>query len=66
VLAAMPFERGKAQLPAHKARRWWAEAVSAWFADAAETWFIRLSRLIAFYFLPAALIVMLIWTLLNG
>lgn len=66
VLAAMPFERGKAQLPAHKARRWWAEAVSAWFADAAETWFIRLSRLVAFYVLPAALIVMLIWKLLNG
>ncbi|MEO1136268.1 MAG: hypothetical protein AAFW68_06610 [Pseudomonadota bacterium] len=64
VLAAMPYE--KAQLPAHKPRRWWNEAVGAWFADATETWFIRLSRLLFFYGLPAAIVVYLLIKLMNG
>lgn len=64
VLAAMPFDQP--QLPAHKARRWWSEAVSAWFADAAETWFIRLSRLLLLFALPAAAVVYLVVKLLNG
>lgn len=66
VLAAMPFERGKAQLPAHKPRRWWNEAVSAWAADFTETMFIRITRVVAFYLLPAGLVAYLIWKLLNG
>ncbi len=66
VLAAMPFEKGKAQLPAHKPRRWWNEAVGAWAADFTETMFIRISRIVAFYLLPAALVMFLVWKLLNG
>lgn len=46
ILAAMPIEEGKMQLPRHARRRWWNEALSAWFADVAETWFIRLSRIL--------------------
>lgn len=57
VLAAMPFESGEAQLPKHKPRRWWSEAVFAWALDALETWFIRLARV----GLPLALAAMLAW-----
>lgn len=64
VLAAMPFE--KAQLPRHKPRRWWSEAVSAWAADFTETMFIRLSRIMFFYAIPAAIVVFFLWKLLNG
>ncbi len=63
VLAAMPFD--KPQLPHHQPRRWWKEGLSAWFADAAETWFIRLSRVLMFYVIPAALVVFLIIRLMS-
>ena len=64
VLAAMPYE--KAQLPRHRPRRWWNEAVGAWAADFTETMFIRLSRILFFYVIPAAAIVFLIVRLMNG
>ena len=63
----MPYEHGHAQLPKHKARRWWSEAVGAWAADFAETMFIRVSRLVFFYGLPALIIGFAIWKFaLNG
>jgi prephenate dehydratase len=65
ILAAMPFD--KPQLPRHKARRWWSEAVGDWTADFVETMFIRFTRLIVFYAIPALAIGYLIWKLaLNG
>lgn len=42
VLAAMPF--AEPQLPAHKPRRWWSEAIVSWVYDFAETMFIRAFR----------------------
>ncbi|WP_133162215.1 hypothetical protein [Hyphococcus luteus] len=63
VLAAMPFEQ--AQLPRHRARRWWNEGVSAWLADATETWFIRLSRLLVVLVPAAALVALIVWYM-NG
>jgi len=64
VLAAMPYD--VAQLPAHKPRRWWNEAVGAWAEDFTETMFIRLSRILMFYVLPAAVVVYLLIKLMNG
>ncbi len=64
VLAAMPYET--AQLPAHKPRRWWNEAVGAWAEEITETLFIRLSRILIFYVLPAAAMVFLLIKLMNG
>ncbi len=61
VLAAMPFEPEQAQLPKHKARRWWSEALTSWTADFAETMFVRFSRILFLYGLPAAAILFLIW-----
>ncbi len=66
VLAAMPFEKGSPQLPAHKPRRWWNEAVGAWASEFAETWFIRITRVGMFYVLPAVLVALLVWKFLNG
>lgn len=68
VLAAMPFDPQQAQLPAHKPRRWWNEAVSDWAADFIETNFaIRLPRILVFYVLPVAIVVTFVWkVLLNG
>jgi len=67
VLAAMPFEPEQAQLPRHKARRWWSDAVSAWAGDFVETMFIRFSRLLIFYAIPAAFILYVVWKyLLKG
>ncbi len=66
ILAAMPFEPEHAQLPKHKPRRWWNEAVGDWFADATETWFIRISRIMFFYLLPAAAVIALCVYFLNG
>ena len=57
VLAAMPYET--AQLPKHKQRRWWNEAVGAWAADITETMFIRFSRVLLVYLLPAAILVLI-------
>lgn len=65
VLAAMPFE--EAQLPKHKPRRWWSEAVGAWAGDFVETMFIRITRLAVFYGIPAFVLGFLIWKYaLNG
>jgi len=65
VLAAMPYEQ--AQLPRHKPRRWWSEAVGAWAADFLETMFIRVTRLVVFYGVPALAMGYVIWKLfLNG
>ncbi len=64
VLAAVPFETN--QLPRHKPRRWWSEAVSAWFGEFAETMFIRLSRVLLVFVIPAALIVFLLIRLMSG
>lgn len=65
VLAAMPYEQ--AQLPRHRPRRWWSEAVGAWAADFLETMFIRFTRLAVFYALPALALGYIIWQLfLNG
>ena len=67
VLAAMPFEEEQAQLPKHRARRWWSDAISAWAGDVVETMFIRFSRLLAFYVLPTAVVLYVVWKyLLNG
>ncbi len=67
VLAVMPFEADQAQLPKHKPRRWWNEAISAWAADFTETMFIRFSRVLFFYVLPASAVGFLVWKLLlNG
>ena len=67
VLAAMPFEPEQAQLPQHRARRWWSDAVSAWAGDFVETMFIRFSRLLIFYAMPAALLLYFVWKyLLKG
>ncbi|MBT8473317.1 MAG: hypothetical protein HKN14_09825 [Marinicaulis sp.] len=67
VLAAVPFEPEQAQLPKHKARRWWSEAVSEWTADFVETMFVRFSRIAAFYILPAFLVWFVVWkVILNG
>ncbi len=67
VLAAMPFEPEQAQLPRHKPRRWWNEAITAWASDFTETMFIRFSRVIAFYVMPAAVVGYLVWKfILNG
>lgn len=76
VLAVMPFETDPeraaktrtptAQLPKHKARRWWSEAFGAWAEDFTETMFIRFSRIITFYLLPAAIVMFLIWKLVLG
>ena len=67
VLAAMPFDREQAQLPKHRARRWWSDAILAWTGDFAETMFIRLSRLLLIYAIPSALILYAIWKfVLNG
>ncbi len=77
VLAVMPYEARSvregearmpgAQLPKHKARRWWSEAPGAWAADFAETMFIRFSRIAFFYLIPAGAVAFIIWkTLLNG
>ncbi|WP_411819248.1 hypothetical protein ABFZ85_09955 [Hyphococcus formosus] len=68
VLAAMPFEPEQAQLPTHKPRRWWNEAVLDWAADFVETNFaIRLPRLLMFIVLPIAIVVAFVWkVLLNG
>lgn len=66
ILAAMPIEAGQAQLPKHKARRWWSEAVGDWLADATETWFIRFSRILFFYLFPAAMILAIALKLLNA
>ena len=67
VLAAMPFDKEQAQLPRHKARRWWSDALAAWAADFAETMFIRATRIGFLYVLPAALVAFLVWRLLlNG
>jgi len=60
----MPYD--VAQLPAHKPRRWWNEAVGAWAEDFTETMFIRLSRILMFYVLPAAVVVYLLIKLMNG
>ena len=77
VLAAMPYEPGaersgdhampSAQLPRHRARRWWSEAIGAWAGDFAETMFIRFSRLFFFYLFPALIVAFILWkTVLNG
>lgn len=66
ILAAMPFEPGQAQLPKHKPRRWWNEALFSWAADFVETMFIRFSRLLLIYVLPAVLLGFVIWKLLLG
>ena len=76
VLAVMPFETDPdraaktrtptAQLPKHKARRWWNEALGAWAEDFTETMFIRFSRITFFYVLPAAIIAFAIWKLVLG
>ncbi len=67
VLAAMPFEESQSQLPRHRARRWWSEAVGAWAGDFIETMFIRLTRLMVFYGIPALAIGYVIWKVaLNG
>ena len=67
ILAAMPFDAEDAQLPKHKARRWWSEAINAWAADFTETMFIRFSRVLFFYGLPAAIIIFFMWRyFLNG
>ncbi len=67
LLAVMPFEPAQAQLPKHKARRWWSEALNAWAADFTETMFIRFSRVLFFYGLPTLLVGYLIWKMvLNG
>ena len=76
VLAVMPFEAShrdgdvkmpSAQLPRHKARRWWSEAPGALLADITETFFIRFSRIAFFYLIPAGLVAFIVWkTLLNG
>ena len=64
VLAAMPYD--KPQLPRHRPRRWWNEAVGAWAEDFAETMFSRLSRVLLFYVIPAAAVVYLLIRFLNG
>ncbi len=67
VLAAMPFEPSHAQLPKHRARRWWSEAVGEWAFEFVETMFIRVSRLLLFYGVPALIIWYVVWKgLLNG
>ena len=65
ILAAMPFDTP--QLPKHKPRRWWNEALGDWAADFVETMFIRFSRLLVIFGLPALLIWFVVWKmLLNG
>ncbi|MEZ5893528.1 MAG: hypothetical protein R3C58_10385 [Parvularculaceae bacterium] len=65
VLAAVPFE--KAQLPPHKPRRWWNEAVADWMSDFVETNLaIRLPRILAYYVVPAAIITLILIKLMNG
>jgi len=64
VLAAMPFEAR--QLPNHKARRWWSEALGDWAADFTETMFIRFSRILFFYALPVLLLWFFVWKGLLG
>lgn len=65
IVAAMPIEHGAYQMPAPKARRWWAEAFNDWAADAVETWAIRLSRLML-YALPILLAAYATWLALGG
>jgi len=57
VLAAAPFD--EPQMPKQKKRRWFLEALVAQQRDFWETMFIRLSRVVFFYLLPAALLVAL-------
>lgn len=67
VLAAVPFEAGEGQLPKHKPRRWWSEAVGDWLSDVVETAFIRFTRVAVFYLIPAAVVIYFVWKLLlNG
>ncbi len=77
VLAAMPYDMSakrasdarmpSAQLPKHKPRRWWSEAVGAWASDFTETMFIRISRLVFFYLAPAFAVAFILWkTVLGG
>jgi len=66
VLAVMPFEADQAQLPKHKPRRWWNEAISAWAEDFSSTMFIRFTRVIPYVFMVGA-VGFLVWKLLlNG
>ncbi|MEZ5914388.1 MAG: hypothetical protein R3C42_02015 [Parvularculaceae bacterium] len=66
VLAAMPIESAdQQQLPKHRQRRWWSEALGDWAVDFVETMFIRLSRLLV-YIIPLALAAYLTWVWLNG
>jgi hypothetical protein len=55
VLAAMPFEKGKGQLPKHKARRWWSEGVNSFIEVNVEEFSIWAQRAVPI-FLFAALI----------
>ncbi|MEZ5896177.1 MAG: hypothetical protein R3C51_07220 [Parvularculaceae bacterium] len=59
VLAATPIADGY-QLPRHKKRRWWSEAVGDWSRDFVETTFIRLPRLLLVA-LPLAAIAFFLW-----
>lgn len=52
VLAAVPYVTP--QLPKHKRRTWYGDALRAWAWDFAETMFIRLSRVLLIYVLPLA------------
>ena len=65
VLAVMPY--AQPQLPPHKPRRWWNEAAVDWMSDFVETNFaVRLPRILAYYVLPAAAVVFLLWKFMNG
>ncbi len=68
VLAAMPFATDPeqqdqygmpplAQLPRHRPRRWWNEALVAWLGDFSYTMFIRFAYFVA----PVLIIAFLLW-----
>ena len=61
VLAAMPFEADESQLPKHKPRRWWSDAVQNWMNEQVETWFIRMARV----GMPILAALALVWFAFN-
>ncbi|MEM8936254.1 MAG: hypothetical protein AAGC77_07595 [Pseudomonadota bacterium] len=64
IMAVMPYD--EPQLPKHKARRWWKEAVGARLAEFTETWFIRLSRMLFVYLIPMGVVAYLVWRYMLG
>ncbi|MEX0645021.1 MAG: hypothetical protein WD076_06910 [Parvularculaceae bacterium] len=63
VLAAMPFDKGKGQMPKHKPRRWWSEGVEALIEITVEEWSIRAQRVIPMILLGALLLMAILYGL---